>query len=52
MISDGADFADDSPAEFYFRNRVKAILEQFFRAGWEARGMVESEERLKQMTGQ
>jgi hypothetical protein len=48
---DYANVADAQPAEFFFRNRVRTQMEKFFRAGWEARGMAESAEQLKQMTG-
>jgi hypothetical protein len=35
--------------EVFFRNRVVVQLEQFFRAGWEARGNVEQANILKRM---
>jgi hypothetical protein len=46
---EAAEFVEDMPPEFYFRNRVMTQLERFFRAGWEARGMVEEAEQLKKL---
>jgi hypothetical protein len=46
---EAAEFVEHMPPEFYFRNRVMTQLEKFFRAGWEARGMVEEAEQLKKL---